>query len=265
MLLALNPPGSRPCCSMPYFPEPGVDRESHSDEANKYFYVVFRGHIPGTYTDSEVATNQVNGFSHGFRIRVPRYDDAIVQWEAGCLQTHGTLCPVAEAERRVLQAKVPQGTIGPSSTGIQFSKVQREFIKTAAAAPALSQGGGVFAGSARVPGATSTVSAEFGRYLNAIGHSVPAARVNHAAAAKGLASNGPPSNSGAASSSTSTSTSAHPASAFAQMGTATPVDVHWGLRGYIVRMQHAQKLQIPASDVFGDSDPAVVEAWCKRA
>lgn len=52
MLLAPNPPGSRPCCSMPYFPEPGVDRESHSDEANKYFYVVFRGHIPGTYTDS---------------------------------------------------------------------------------------------------------------------------------------------------------------------------------------------------------------------
>lgn len=211
-----------------------------------------------------------------------------MQWEAGCLQTHGTLCPVAEAERRVLQAKVPQGTIGPSSTGIQFSKVQREFIKTAAATPALSQGGGVFAGSARVPGATSTVSAEFGRYLNAIGHSVPAARVNHAAAAKGLASNGPPSNSGAASSSTSTSTSAHPASAFAQMGTATPVDVHWGVKGiyctyatrYVLTFANsasliclpsfdalaaAQKLQIPASDVFGDSDPAVVEAWCKRA
>ncbi|KAJ7846649.1 hypothetical protein B0H13DRAFT_1907679 [Mycena leptocephala] len=273
MLLAPNPPGTRPCCSIPYFPNPGVDRESHSDAANKFFYVVFCSHIPGTYTDpssagltlmsSKIATDQVDAFCHGFRIKVARYDDAVVQWEASCFQTHGTLCPVAEAECRVLQAKVPQGTIGPSSTGIQFSKVQREFIKTAAASPALSQAGGVhppFAVS-RLPGAAPTVSAAFGNYLNAIGHSVPAVRVNLTAAAKGSASNELPSNTAASS---STSTPAHAASAFAQMGTGAPVVPPLGSQS-VDAMAAAQKLQIPASDVFGDSDPAVVEAWCKRA
>ncbi|KAJ7822844.1 hypothetical protein B0H13DRAFT_2376434 [Mycena leptocephala] len=255
MLLALNPPGSRPCCSMPYFPEPGVDRESHSDEANKYFYVVFRGHIPGTYTDSEVATNRLMGSATG---SASEFRDTTTHsaMGAGCLQTHGTLCPVAEAERRVLQAKVPQGTIGPSSTGIPFSKVQREFIKLPRPHLRSPKVAASSRGRARVPGATSTVSAEFGRYLNAIGHSVPAARVNPPRPRRldidlDLRSS---------------------CSAFAQMGTATPVDVHWGVKGiyrtYATRfdaLAAAQKLQIPASDVFGDSDPAVVEAWCKRA
>lgn len=46
-----NPPGTRPCCSMPYYPCPDVDTELHSDSSETNFYVVERGFVVGTYTD----------------------------------------------------------------------------------------------------------------------------------------------------------------------------------------------------------------------
>ncbi|KAJ7791897.1 hypothetical protein B0H13DRAFT_1935850 [Mycena leptocephala] len=169
---------------------------------------------------------------------------------------------------RFLVAKVPQRDIGTPATAIQFSKIQREFV-TSAANPAHP----AFAVS-HTPLAALTVSAAFGAYLNAIGHSVPAAKVKPVAAAAKFPASNPTPTAAAATTSTSSSpspsTSGHPGSAFAQMGCGDPVFMHWGVKGiyrtYASRfdaLTAVQKLQIPSSDVFGDADPAVVEAWCK--
>jgi hypothetical protein len=178
---------------------------------------------------SDRATNQVNGFRHGFRIKVARYNKSIVQWEANCWHYHGTVCPVAEAERSVLVAKVPQRDIGTPATAIQFSKIQREFV-TSAANPTHP----AFAVS-HTPLAAPTVSAAFGAYLNAIGHSVPAAKVKPVAAAAKFPASNPTPTAAAATTSTSSSpspsTSGHPGSAFAQMGCGDPVFMHWGVKG----------------------------------
>ncbi|KAJ7724197.1 hypothetical protein B0H16DRAFT_1472468 [Mycena metata] len=262
-----NPPGTRPTCSMPYYPCPEINTELHSDSADKFFYVVERGFVVGTYTDPDIATKQVNGYRGGFRIKLARFEDAQVQWAAMCAADHGFICPVAAAELQVLPPTTVLSTAVSSTHTPSFGSAQRKFVQDAVAGK-----------PSPLPGvqATSQVPA----------HSHPAAKMTpnpaqrHGAYTDSWATSSatPTSGTGSkvqpapSSTSTSTSTNDRGATAFAKMGDGPPVEVHWGVKGvYRTYPSHldavavARKLKIPDNDIIGDADPAVVEAWVRRA
>ncbi|KAJ6451873.1 hypothetical protein C8R47DRAFT_1258516 [Mycena vitilis] len=153
---------------MPYHPDPGTNKDIISVTAGLYFWLVFRGVTPGTYTNADVATDNVNGFHNGFRVRVKTFEEATVQWAANCFRTHGDICPVAEAERRVLQV-APASNPTPNNTG-NFSSAQCAFVDTANTNP----NHPAFATS-RMPFAAPQATPEFGAYLNSIAHAIPPA------------------------------------------------------------------------------------------
>ncbi|KAJ7024567.1 hypothetical protein C8F04DRAFT_1192244 [Mycena alexandri] len=262
-----NPPGTRPTCTMPYYPCPGVDTERHSDSADKHFYVVERGFVVGTYTDPDIATKQVNGYRSGFRIKLPRFEDAQVQWAVMCAADHGFICPVAAAEQQVLPPTPVLSTAVSSTHTASFGSAQRKFAEDAVAGKA-----------SPLPGVQATM------HVPAHSHQAPNSTTNaqrNAAytdswatspvtPASGVGSKAQPTPSRRTN--TDSSTSKRGAAAFAQMGDGPPVEIHWGVKGvYRTYASHldtvtaARKLGIPDNDIIGDVDPAVVEAWVRRA
>ncbi|KAJ7141819.1 hypothetical protein C8R46DRAFT_1233526 [Mycena filopes] len=257
-LRAPNPPGSRPCCAMPYYPDPGVDRTLHSDSADSWFHVVERGFITGTFTNAERATHQVKGYRHASRIKVARFEDAEVQWAACCLATHGIVCPVELAERQVARSRIAIPAQLPAWSAAFFGAAQRKFVQDAAAH--VGDPGSV---PPVLPGSQyPTPTALHSSY--AASSTPPAASWGQPGSSKAwpTTSSGSPSkgkgNTGAA--------------AFEKMGQGPPVDMHWGVKGvfktyasYEDAVAAARKLGIAESDIAGDTDPAVMEAWVKRA
>ncbi|KAJ7025314.1 hypothetical protein C8F04DRAFT_1191584 [Mycena alexandri] len=126
-----NPPGTRPCCTMPYYPSPGVETELHSDSADTHFYLVEAGFVVGCYTDPGMAIKQVEGYRGSYRIKLPRYEDAVVQWEAMCAANHGFICPVAAAESQLLPPRALVSTAASSTRTLSFGAAQRKFIDAA--------------------------------------------------------------------------------------------------------------------------------------
>ncbi|KAJ7019901.1 hypothetical protein C8F04DRAFT_1275728 [Mycena alexandri] len=126
-----NPPGTRPCCTMPYYPSPNVDTELHSDSAETNFYVVERGFVVGTYTEAKLATQQVEGYRGGYRVKFPRFEDAKVQWAAMCAAEHGFICPVAAAEAQFLSPTASVSTAVSSTNTASFGAAQRKFVQDA--------------------------------------------------------------------------------------------------------------------------------------
>ncbi|KAJ7027249.1 hypothetical protein C8F04DRAFT_1189686 [Mycena alexandri] len=250
-----NPPGTRPCCTMPYYPSPGVDVDLHSDSSETYFYVVERGFVVGTYTDAKIATQQVEGYRGGFRVKVPRFDDAKVQWAAMCAADHGFICPVAAAEQQVLVPTAPVYTAASSTPLASFSAAQRKFVLDA-----------VSGKPTPLPGvqATTVIPAA----------SQPTARATTTTyASSSAAPPGISASSGSSKGRPTASTSCNfgtGAAAFSKMGDGPPVNLHWGVKGvfrtYASQLDAvavARKLNIPDTDIISDPDAAFVEAWSK--
>ncbi|KAJ7691078.1 hypothetical protein B0H16DRAFT_1486813 [Mycena metata] len=253
---------------MPYYPCPGVDTELHLDSADKHFYVVERGFVVGAYTDSDIATKQVNGYRSGFRIKLARFEDAQVQWAAMCAADHGFICPVAAAEQQVLPPTAVLSTAVSSTHTASFGAAQRKFVQDAIAG-----------NPSALPGAQATT--DIPAHSHPAAKSTPNAAQRNAAYAGSWATSPAIPSSGVWSKpqptsqpapSSSTSTNGRGAAAFAKMGDGPPVEVHWGVKGvYRTYPSHfdavavARKLNIPDNDIIGNADPAVVEAWVRRA
>ncbi|KAJ7119386.1 hypothetical protein C8R46DRAFT_1238659 [Mycena filopes] len=251
-LRAPNPPGSRPCCAMPYYPDPGVDRTLHSDSADSWFHVVERGFITGTFTSVERATHQVKGYCHASRIKVARFEDAEVQWAACCLATHGVVCPVELAERQVARSRVAIPAQLPAWSAPFFGAAQHKFVQDAAAH--IGDFGSVppvLPGS-QYPTPTPPPSV----------YAAPATTPAAGWGQPGLSKAGPTSSSGSPSKGKGNTGAA----AFSKMGQGPP-----GVKGvfktyasYGDALAAARKLGIAESDIAGDTDPAVMEAWVKQ-
>ncbi|KAJ7438642.1 hypothetical protein B0H11DRAFT_1935083 [Mycena galericulata] len=273
---------------MPYHPDLNVDQNLHLATAGCRFYVVKRGFKKGTFTNPVTARLQTERFSNALAISVDCFEDAEAEWAANCLKTHGdALCPVAEAERVMqLRAQVAHPaspfsrnpTIPPAPIPLFpedlhhsiFNDDERKFVakayaRTPAAAPA--------------PFAATSASAS--PAFAGDGHSGPAMRTPAFDGAGDQSSNkafksSPTKGARVAAAGLSG------AAAFAQMGDAAPVDVHWGIEGihriFATRgelrefdpfpssagaVETAAKLGIPSSKVVGDVDPEIVAKWVK--
>ncbi|KAJ7024746.1 hypothetical protein C8F04DRAFT_1270016 [Mycena alexandri] len=245
-----NPPGTRPCCSMPYYPCPDVDTELHSDSSETNFYVVERGFVVGTYTDPKIATKQVEGYRDGYRIKVPRYEDAVVQWEAMCAANHGFICPVAAAESRTLPPRAILSTAASLTHTSSFGAAQRKFVDAAVSGKPTPPLPGVQGTPNPPPASSKPAGAAYANSGATHPHASGSFQGQPTASSSKLGSG---------------------AAAFSQMGQGPPVEVHWGVKGvYRTYPSHrdaqivAQKLGISENDIVGDRDPAFVEAWVKR-
>ncbi|KAJ7022890.1 hypothetical protein C8F04DRAFT_1194050 [Mycena alexandri] len=248
-----NPPGTRPCCSMPYYPDPGVDTELHSDSTNTNFYVVERGFVTGTYTCPKKATKQVEGYREGYRIKVARYEDAVVQWEAMCAATHGFICPVAAAESMVLPPRALGSTVASSTRTAAFGAAQRKFVDAAVSGKLARPLPGV-QGTPNSPSAASQPARSGGSSKRE--PTPPAQQTSSSSTGIGGFAN----NLGTG------------AAAFSRMGQGPPIAVHWGVKGvyrtyasHVDALATARKLGISDNDIISDPDAAFVEAWVKRA
>ncbi|KAJ7123330.1 hypothetical protein C8R46DRAFT_1238058 [Mycena filopes] len=88
---------TRSTCPMPYYPEPGVDRDIHSGAAGRKFYVCIPAHVQGTFTEEQRSLRNVQGWRHGKTQSVHTYDEAKAKWALCCLCRHGPVCRDARA------------------------------------------------------------------------------------------------------------------------------------------------------------------------
>ncbi|KAJ7027744.1 hypothetical protein C8F04DRAFT_1189301 [Mycena alexandri] len=95
------------CCPMPYYPDPGVDIDTHSQDARKYFYVVKEGRIKGTFTNDVAATSQTRHFSNGRMRACTTFEGACNEWEQNCRDFHGAVCPDASNGGGYFQGPMP--------------------------------------------------------------------------------------------------------------------------------------------------------------
>ncbi|KAJ7730569.1 hypothetical protein B0H16DRAFT_1469540 [Mycena metata] len=80
-------------CLMPYYPDVGIDIDTHLQDAHKYFYVVKEGRVKGTFTNNTIATSQTRHFSNSRMHAVPTVDGACREREKNCCDSHGAVCP----------------------------------------------------------------------------------------------------------------------------------------------------------------------------
>ncbi|KAJ7758850.1 hypothetical protein DFH07DRAFT_772426 [Mycena maculata] len=116
-LLANNmaPATARPVCSMPYYPDTGVDHVAHNQDAQCKFYVVSRGRIPATYTSADAANAQTLGFRNAAQQACNHWTKANTLWSAHCLRDHGTTCPDALVNPGAAPISVPSSAPPPPS------------------------------------------------------------------------------------------------------------------------------------------------------
>ncbi|KAJ7842836.1 hypothetical protein B0H14DRAFT_3456576 [Mycena olivaceomarginata] len=83
----------RRTCHPTFYPEhPGLDIDTHSLEAGKYFYVAVPARDEGIYTSSTVARQKTDGVVNGVNVAAKTYADAQGLWVLGCLRWHGHEC-----------------------------------------------------------------------------------------------------------------------------------------------------------------------------
>ncbi|KAJ6504286.1 hypothetical protein C8R47DRAFT_1210351 [Mycena vitilis] len=115
---ASQPPAQplRPCCPMPYHPDVGVDRNTHSEDAGKSFYVVKAGRVKGVFTNADMARLQVTGYSNFSMRAVGTWDEAVAEWEAFCRANHGVNCPNAAVHAGATPLAVASSQAPPIAT-----------------------------------------------------------------------------------------------------------------------------------------------------
>ncbi|KAJ7155743.1 hypothetical protein C8R46DRAFT_1041099 [Mycena filopes] len=103
------PPSTvRLVCSMPFYPDPGVDLSAHSSDSRKSFYVVREGRIKGTFT---------NSFEH-----------ACTEWADHCAANHGAVCPDANINApRVVWLTLPGTPSTPSPSDVSDDEDDDDF------------------------------------------------------------------------------------------------------------------------------------------
>ncbi|KAJ7622614.1 hypothetical protein DFH06DRAFT_1322444 [Mycena polygramma] len=106
----------RPCCPMPYHPDVGVDRKTHSEDAGKAFYVVKSGRVKGVFTNPEMARIQVSGYSNFSMRAVATWDEAVAEWEAFCRANHGVTCPNAAVNAGAAPPAASSSQAPPTTT-----------------------------------------------------------------------------------------------------------------------------------------------------
>ncbi|KAJ7029732.1 hypothetical protein C8F04DRAFT_1187409 [Mycena alexandri] len=230
-----NPPGTRPCCTMPYYPSPNVDTKLHSDSAETNFYVVERSFVVGTYTEAKLATQQVEGYRGGYRVKVPCFEDAKCSGRRS-------------AEAQFLSPTASVSTAVSSTNTASFGAAQRKFVQDAVSGkptplPGVQANTSIPASCQPAPKPKPPLAA----YANS--GSRPTCKTESTTAGNGFGTG---------------------AAAFSKMGDGPPVDLHWGVKGvYHTYASHlnalaiARKLNIPDKDIIGDPDSALVEAWVK--
>ncbi|KAJ7106097.1 hypothetical protein C8R43DRAFT_1140577 [Mycena crocata] len=82
----------RRTCPMPYFPDEGVDKDTHSGKSNCKFYVVGPGQKWGCFTNSKTASEMVVGWSNFRNQAWNTYAEALKDWKFVCAMHHGPVC-----------------------------------------------------------------------------------------------------------------------------------------------------------------------------
>ncbi|KAJ7431402.1 hypothetical protein B0H11DRAFT_1941806 [Mycena galericulata] len=271
-------PTGRPTCTMPYYPESGVDRDVHSETSGCKFYVVLHGFVKGTYTSASRANDQVIRYSNFAMCKTNTYEEAEEEWAANCCRLHGAVCPVAQMQQRALPPPSAHSSSAEAPRAPWFTGAERQLFNSASAsAPLATAGPTVTLQHSTTPSFAAGLP-QFSAMAPQPGFSFPAAKASSSASkefpASGSTSAASPSKSKSASAASFTPSTTTPvasgASAFTQMGTGGPVHVHWGVKGLfrtfasrVEALDAAKFLGIPTTHVAGDADPAVMEAWVR--